>query len=339
MRSDLFPGAPSRENRLLCLITFRCIVADSRSRRYPIGRTVCIGKSLNGRADRAHIRCANPQRPERSFQALPLLSLAEVGACFRRTLESEAPVHDEDGATEASPSTSRSPTVQAAVPNSLTSRSIYFPEVRLAFTDRAGAPPRICFGALAPACEWAPWIVLRCRLVGIGSYVRAWLSLFVCQVSVAASLVLHGGLVRPCHGGGFRRSRIIVMVGIHILLRECSLGSEGDRRDRENQKHSSNRFHTAPLKGIECLIVKSGDGCFRSSAANASRPGFLDHMCREFAPSRCYRQGYRWTIRQRRCNSLVAPRHRREWAGNNAQRDLSRGDPPRTGAAIRVGAI
>src|SRR5215469_2952224 len=162
--------------------------------------------------------------------------------------------------------------VQAVVPNSLTSRKFYFPEVRLAFTDRAGAPPpRICFGALAPACEWAPWIVLRCRLVGIGSYVRGWLSLFVCQVSVAASLVLHGGLVRPCHGGGFRRSRIIVMVGIHILLRECSLGSEGDRRDRENQKHSSNRFHTAPLKGIECLIVKSGDGCFRSSAANAGR--------------------------------------------------------------------
>src|SRR5215469_7682412 len=90
MRSDLFPGAPSRENRLLCLITFRCIVADSRSRRYPIGRTVCIGKSLNGRADRAHIRCANPQRPERSFQALPLLSLAEVAACFRMTLEAEA---------------------------------------------------------------------------------------------------------------------------------------------------------------------------------------------------------------------------------------------------------
>lgn len=145
MRSDLFPGAPSPENRLLCLITFRCIVADSRSRHYPIGRTVCIGKNLNGRADRAHIRCANPQRQERSFQALPLLSLAEVAACFRRTLEAEAPVHDEDSATEASPSTSRSPTVQAAVPNSLTSTRFYFPEVRLAFTDRAGAPRRICF--------------------------------------------------------------------------------------------------------------------------------------------------------------------------------------------------
>jgi hypothetical protein len=61
------------------------------------------------------------------------------------------------------------------------------------------------------------------------------------------------------------------MVGIHFLLRECPLGSEGDHRDRENQKHSSNRFHAAPLKGIECLIVKSGDWCFRSSAANASR--------------------------------------------------------------------
>src|SRR5215469_10712579 len=148
MRSDLFPGAPSRENRLLCLITFRCIVADSRSRRYPIGRTVCIGKSLNGRADRAHIRCANPQRPERSFQALPLLSLAEVAACFRRPLEAEAPVHDEDSATDASPSTSRSPTVQAAVPNSLASRRFYFPEVRLAFTDRAAAPRRICCDVL-----------------------------------------------------------------------------------------------------------------------------------------------------------------------------------------------
>jgi len=158
-----------------------------------------------------------------------------------------------------------------AVPNSLTSRKFCFPEVRLAFTDRAGARRRICFGALAPACEWAPWIVLRCRLVGIGSYVRAWLSLFACQVSVAASLVMHAGFVGPCHGGGFRRSRIIVMVGIHVLLRECPLGSEGDHRDRENQKHSSNRFHAAPLKGIECLIVTSGDWCFRSSAVNASR--------------------------------------------------------------------
>jgi hypothetical protein len=156
MRSDLYPGAPSPENRLLCLITFRCIVADSRSRHYPIGRSVCIEKNLNGRADRAHIRCANPQRQERSFQALPLLSLAEVAACFRRTLEAEAPVHDEDSATEASPSTSRSPTVQAAVPNSLTSRRFYFPEVRLVFTDRAGAPRRICFGALSPACDGRP---------------------------------------------------------------------------------------------------------------------------------------------------------------------------------------
>ena len=137
----LYPGAPSPENRLLCLITFLCMVADSRSRRYPIGRTVCIGKSLNGRADRAHIRCANPQRPERSFQAPPLLSLAEVAACFRRTLEAEAPVHDEDVATEASPSTSRSPTVQAAVPNSLTSRSIYFPESEVSVHGQSGGSP------------------------------------------------------------------------------------------------------------------------------------------------------------------------------------------------------
>src|SRR5215469_11876064 len=32
----------------------------------------------------------------------------------------------------------------------------------------------------------------------------------------------------------------------------------------------------------------------------------------------------------------LPPRHRREWAGNNAQRDLSRDDPPRTGAARSV---
>src|SRR5215469_7874995 len=264
MRSDLFPGAPSRENRLLCLITFRCIVADSRSRRYPIGRTVSIGKNLNGRADRMHIRCANPQRPERSFQALPLLSLAEVAACFRGPLEAEATVHDEDSATDASPSTSRSPKSPSGCPEQPHLKEVLFPRSeRLAFTDRAGAPPpRICFGALAPACEWAPWIVLRCRLVGIGSYVRAWLSLFACQISVAASLVMHGGFVGLCRGGGFRRSRIIVMVGIHVLLRESPLGSEGDHRDRENQKHSSNRFHAAPLKGIECLIVKCGIGAF-----------------------------------------------------------------------------
>src|SRR5215831_18940639 len=72
-------------------------------------------------------------------------------------------------------------------------------KVRLAFTDRAGAPRRICFAALSPACEWAPWIVLRCRLVGIGSHVCAWLSLFACQVRVAASLVRHGGFVRAWH--------------------------------------------------------------------------------------------------------------------------------------------
>ena len=121
-----------------------------------------------------------------------------------------------------------------------------------AYGQSGGSPPHLllCFGALSHACEWTLWIVLRCRLVGIGSYVRAWLSLFACQVSVAASVVMHGGLVGPCHGAGFRRSRIIVMVGIHILLRDCPLGSEGDHRDRENQKHSSNRFHAAPLKGL-----------------------------------------------------------------------------------------
>src|SRR5215469_9786254 len=143
MRSDLFPGAPSRENRLLCLITFRCIVADSRSRRYPIGRTVCIGKSLNGRADRAHIRCANPQRPERSFQALPLLSLAEVAACFRRTLEAEAPVHDEDSATEASPSTSRSPTVQGC-PERPQLKEVLFPRSEVnVYRQSGGSPPHL----------------------------------------------------------------------------------------------------------------------------------------------------------------------------------------------------
>ena len=141
MRSDLFPGAPSRENRLLCLITSRCIVADSRSRHYPIGRTVCIGRNLNGRADRAHIRCANPQRPERSFQALPLLSLAEVAACFRRTLEAKAPVHDEDSATEASPSTSRSPTVQGCPEQSGAPGSRH--------RQSGGSPPHLlrCFGS------------------------------------------------------------------------------------------------------------------------------------------------------------------------------------------------
>jgi hypothetical protein len=71
--------------------------------------------------------------------------------------------------------------------------------------------------------------------------------------------MMHRYFVGACHDAGFRGSGVIEMVGTHILLRECQLGSEGDHRDGETQKHSSNRFHAAPLKGIECLMVKRGN--------------------------------------------------------------------------------
>src|SRR5215469_4216571 len=65
-------------------------------------------------------------------------------AASRRTLEAEAPMHDEDIATEASPSTSRSPTVQAAVPKQPHLKEDLFPRSEVSvYGQSGGSPPHL----------------------------------------------------------------------------------------------------------------------------------------------------------------------------------------------------